>query len=94
MNFIRIGNQFVNLKSVRAFELAQVHDSEITVTAVFDDDRMTVHMPTFSNRIDAPTITVKAVASAIQDAIESCMDADCEDFAAYLEDYLDEDADE
>lgn len=94
MNFIRIGNQFVNLKSVRAFELNQVRDNEISVTAVFDDNRMTIHMPTFSDRLDTPTITVKAVASAIQDAIANCADADCEDFATYVEDYLDEDDDE
>lgn len=93
MNFIRIGNQIVNLKAVRAFELSSSRESEINVAVVFDDNRMNIHLPTMHDKIDVPTVTISAIAGAIQDAIAACCDADCEAMLDYLEDNL-EDADD
>ena len=91
MNFIRIGNQIVNLKDVKAFKLTQVRDSEINVVVIFHDDSMNIQIPTLYDKIDAPTLTMPTVAGAIQDAIAACCDADCEAMHDYLEDNLEDD---
>ena len=87
MNFIRIGKNFVHLDKVKAIQVNSVRDAEITVTTTYDDDsKMTIHLDTYYDRLDKPTITAEAVAMSIQDAIEFVGDCDCKNANDYIED--------
>lgn len=97
MNFIRIGKNFIHLDEVKAISVNSVRDSEITVTTTYKDgSEMTIHLDTYHDRLDKPTITPEAIAMSIQDAIECVGDCDCEDVNSYIEDNIEmlEDADD
>lgn len=97
MNFIRIGKSFIHLDEVKAITVSSVRDSEITVTTTYKDDTtMTIHLDTYYDQLDKPTITPEAIAMSIQDAIECVGDCDCENVNDYIEDNVEmlEDADE
>lgn len=97
MNFIRIGKSFIHLDEVKAITVSSVRESEITVTATYkDDSKMTVHLDTYHDRLDKPTITPEAIAMSIQDAIECVGECDCDNIDKYIEDNIEilEDADE
>ena len=89
MNFIRIGKSFIHLDEVKAITVNSVQESEITVTATYkDDSKMTVHLDTYHDRLDKPTITPEAIAMSIQDAIEFVGDCDCKNVDSYIEDNI------
>lgn len=97
MNFIRIGKSFIHLDEVKAITVSSVRDSEITVTTTYKDDTtMTIHLDTYYDQLDKPTISPEAIAMSIQDAIECVGDCDCENVNDYIEDNVEmlEDADE
>ena len=87
MNFVRIGKNFINLDEVKAISVNSVRDSEVTATITYkDDSKMTVHLDTYHDRLDKPTITPEVLAMSIQDAIECVGDCDCADVNNYIED--------
>ena len=97
MNFIRIGKSFIHLDEVKAITVSSVRDSEINIKTTYKDgSEMTIHMETYHDRLDMPTITTEAVAMSIQDAIECVGDCDCENVNDYIEDNVEmlEDADD
>ena len=97
MNFIRIGKSFIHLDEVKAITVSSVRDSEINVKTTYKDgSEMTIHMETYHDRLDMPTITTEAVAMSIQDAIEFVGDCDCKNVNDYIEDNVEmlEDADD
>ncbi len=86
MNFIRISKNFIHLDEVKAISVGSVRESEITVTATYKDDTtMTIHLNTYHDRLDKPTISPKVVAMSIQDAIECVGNCDCADVDSYIE---------
>ena len=96
MNFIRIGKNFIHLDEVKAITVNSVLESEITVTATYkDDSKMTIHLDSYHNRLDKPTISPEAIAMSIQNAIECVGDCDCENVDSYIEGNIEilEDAD-
>lgn len=94
MNYIRINHDFINLRQALHIRVLQPRDDEIVVQVTYPDRVENIHLATSADRImDSPVITRQAISGAISDAIASCCDADCEDIAAYVEDYLDEDED-
>ena len=97
MNFIRIGKSFIHLDEVKAITVSSVRDSEINVKTTYKDgSEMTIHMETYHDRLDMPTITTEAVAMSIQDALECVGDCDCANVNDYIEDNVEmlEDADD
>lgn len=87
MNFIRIGKNFIHLDEVKAISVNSVRDSEVTATITYkDDSKMTVHLDTYHDRLDKPTITPEVLAMSIQDAIECVGDCDCANVNNYIED--------
>lgn len=92
MNYIRVGNSFINLNRVKNISvLPQVRDSEITVVVSHPDENVSLTIPSNHNNLDEITLTPNNVANAIQEAIMSCADADCENIADYIEEEEDED---
>ena len=87
MNFIRIGKSFIHLDEVKAITVDSIHESEITVITTYkDDSKMTIHLDTYHDRLDQPTITPEAIVMSIQDAIECVGDCDCANVNNYIED--------
>ena len=96
MNFIRIGKSFIHLDEVKAISVKSVRESEITVTTTYKDDTtMTIHLDTYYDQLDKPTISPEAIAMSIQDAIECVGNCDCANVDNYIEDNIEilEDAD-
>ena len=96
MHFIRIGKSFIHLDEVKAITVDSIHESEITVTATYKDDTtMTIHLDTYYDQLDKPTISPEAIAMSIQDAIECVGNCDCANVDNYIEDNIEilEDAD-
>lgn len=92
MNYIRVGNGFINLSRTKNISvLSQVRDSEITIVVGYPEGNVSFTIPSNSNNLDEITLTPNNVANAIQEAIMSCADADCENIADYIEEEEDED---
>ena len=86
MNFIRIGKNFIHLDEVKSIAVNSVREAEITVATTYKDDTtMVIHLDTYYDRLDKPTITPEAIAMSIQDAIECVGDCDCENVNDYIE---------
>lgn len=85
MNYIRVGNGFINLSRAKNISvLPQVRDSEITIVVGYPEGNVSFTIPSNSNNLDEITLTPNNVANAIQEAIVSCADADCENIADYI----------
>ena len=85
MNYIRINNGFINLSRAKNISvLPQVRDSEITIVVGYPEGSFTFTIPSNHNSLDEITLTPNNVANAIQEAILSCADADCENIADYI----------
>lgn len=88
MNFVKVGNLFVNLREVESFEVYAAIES-VDVRFVYRSGRQDMAHVTVDN--DDPSCildteaAVEAVAGALYDAILSCADADCEDIADYVD---------
>lgn len=94
MNYIRINNDFINLRHALHIRVLQARDSEVVVQVIYPDRVEQIHLDTHTCEIsDDPIITAQVISGSIFDAIASCTDADCEDVAVYVEDNLDEDDD-
>lgn len=94
MNYIRINNNFINLRHALHIRVLQSRDSEVVVQVIYPDRMEQISLDTHAGEIsDKPVINAQVVSGCIFDAIASCTDADCENVAAYVEDNLDEDED-
>lgn len=94
MNYIRINNDFINLRQALHIRVLQPSSAEIAVQVIYPDRVETIRLDSHAGEIsDYPILTREAIAGSIFDAIASCSDADCENVAAYVEDNLDEDED-
>lgn len=88
MNFIKLGNMFVNLKAIESFEVFAT-PGDVAVRFVYTSGRQeTAHI--YVEDDDTTQIfdiesAEDAVAEAILSAIQNCSDSDCEDIAEYLE---------
>ena len=91
MNYIRVGNGFINLSRAKHISvLPQVRDSEITIVVGYPDGNFSFTIPSNNNNLDEITLTPNNLANAIQEAILSCADADCENIADYIVEEEDE----
>ena len=88
MNFIKVGNLFVNLREIESFE-TYATPGDVAVRFVYRSGRQeTAHVtvedddPSYIFDVEAAE---DAVAEALFEAIQNCADADCEDIADYLE---------
>ena len=91
MNYIRVGNGFINLNRAKNISvLPQVRDSEITIIVGYPEGNVSFTVPSNNNNLDEITPPSNNGANAIQEAIMSC-DADCENIADYIEEEEDED---
>ena len=89
MNFIKVGNIFINLREIESFEVYGT-PSDVSVRFVYRSGRQETAHINVEN--DDPTQIVDIdyvedmVSESILTAIQNCADADCEDIAEYLED--------
>lgn len=88
MNFIKVGNLFVNLREIESFE-AYATSSDVAVRFVYRSGRQETAHVTVEDDDSSCIFDVESaeelVSEAIFDAIQNCADADCEDIAEYLE---------
>lgn len=94
MNYIRINNNFINLRHAMHIRVLQPKDSEVVVQVFYPDRAEQILLDTHAGEIsDKPIINAQIVSGCIFDAIANSCDADCENVASYVEDNLDEDED-
>ena len=88
MNFIKVGNLFVNLREVESFEVYAAIEN-VDVRFVYHSGRQEVAHVTIDNDDSSHILDTEsaadAVAEAVLEAILSCADADCEDIADYVD---------
>jgi hypothetical protein len=88
MNFIKVGNIFINLKEVESFEVYGT-PTDVSVRFGYRSGHQEIAHINIEN--DDPTQIIDIdyaedmVAEAILTAIQNCADADCEDVAEYVE---------
>lgn len=88
MNFIKIGNIFINLQEVESFEVYGT-PSDISVRFVYRSGRQETAHIDIENDDPSQIIDVNCaedmVAEGILTTIQNCANADCEDVAKYVE---------
>lgn len=85
MNFIKVGNIFINLREVESFEVYGT-PSDVSVSFIYRSGRHeTAHINDDSSQITDINCAVDRVAEGILTALQNCADADCEDVAEYVE---------
>jgi hypothetical protein len=92
MNFMRVGNDFINLQQVRTIRVVEDKDTgaikmriHYARTNHFEDYNF--DFPPRSILIDYAHCKEK-ISDAIQEILEGLAATDCENFAEYLNDYI------
>lgn len=86
MNFIRIDHTFVNLSKVEDICLIERDDGEIDVVVTYRSGReITIHVGVENDNVITTDDAMDALADAIQNTIQDCVDADCENIEDYIE---------
>lgn len=87
MNFIKVGNIFINLREVESFEVYRTH-SDVSVSFAYRSGRLeTAHINIENDdpsQIIDTNCAADMVAKGILNALQNCADADCEDVAEYV----------
>ena len=88
MNFIKVGNLFVNLREVESFEVYAT-PGDVAVRFVYHSGRQETAHVTIENDDPSCIFDIECaedlVSEALYSAIQNCADADCEDIVEYLE---------
>lgn len=88
MNFIKVGNIFINLQEVESFEVYGT-PSDVSVSFIYRSGRHeTAHINVENDdpsQIIDTNCAADMVAEGILTALQNCADADCEDVAEYVE---------
>jgi hypothetical protein len=88
MNFIKVGNLFINLREIESFEVYGT-PSDVSVRFVYRSGRQETAHINIENDDPSQIVDIDyaedMVAEGILTAIQNCSDADCEDVAEYVE---------
>ena len=88
MNFIKVGNIFINLREIESFEVYGT-PSDVSVRFIYRSGRQETAHINVENDDPSQIVDIdyaeEMVAEGILAAIQNCADADCEDVAEYVE---------
>jgi hypothetical protein len=88
MNFIKVGNIFINLREIESFEVYGT-PSDVSVRFIYRSGRQETAHINIENDDPSQIVDIDyaedMVAEGILTAIQNCADADCEDVADYVE---------
>lgn len=79
--FIRIGHHFINVDKAEHIEVQGLMNGNVSVVVNYRDHKQGIYI---ENDINAENLDV-SVSEAIEEAIYSLCDSDCEDVGQYLE---------